>query len=72
MKRIKIDNLEEEEIKDMVYNFIDDSIDPFQKLPKHFQDEGVELYDYYIRREEGVLKIGVDGHKFSVNIEREK
>ena len=66
--------LAESQIEDMVYNFIDDSLDPVSNLPQHFKSEGVVLSDYYIRRENGILKIGVDGRKFSIKLiaEREK
>ena len=73
MKKSELKELSKDDIKNMIYDFIDDNLMP-ESLEKFLKKEGVLFNKCNIRREERVLKIIVDGYKFSINLiaEREK
>lgn len=72
MTKIIRSELDKEEVKGMVYDFIDDSLGRLDELKLHFENQGVDLEKQYIRREDDVLKIGVDGYKFAIKIVAER
>ncbi len=62
--------LKENEVQEMVYDYIDDSLDPSEFLD-YFQDAGIDA-ETSIRRENEILYLIVEDYKFRIDIKRVK